>query len=61
MTFEQWRIKYWRTDVPAEIKFSSAYNAGIKQGQKEALDAVFQINGPSRAIKQLREKFGLEI
>lgn len=28
MTFEEWRVKYWKTDVPAEIKFISAFDAG---------------------------------
>jgi hypothetical protein len=33
---------------------------GKKEGRKEALDAVFQINGPSSAITQLRAKYGID-
>ena len=31
------------------------------EGRMEALDSVFQINGPSRAITQLKEKYAAEL
>lgn len=54
------RLIQWETAVALDPAVSCDAQRLINQGRKEALDAVFQINGPSRAIKQLREKFGLE-
>jgi uncharacterized coiled-coil DUF342 family protein len=59
------RLAAERDGILRDIKqLRGEFNAKVMkarhEGRNEALDAVFQINGPSRAITRLKEKYAAE-
>lgn len=58
-----WAKSFWMCSE-CEMELSDNEYEAVRQakheGRMEALNAVFQINGPSRAIARLREKYAAE-
>lgn len=44
----------------AKLGVLDFFLAGIAEGREQALNGIFQINGPSRAITKLREKWKIK-
>ncbi len=58
-----WAKSFWMcTECEMELTDNQyeAVTQGIQEGRAEALNAVFQINGPSRAIAQLKKKWNID-
>jgi hypothetical protein len=58
-----WAISFWMCSECEMELTDNQYEAleqAKQEGRMEALNDVFQINGPSRAITQLKKKWGID-
>jgi hypothetical protein len=58
-----WCLSFWMCSECEMELTDNQYGAleqSRQQGRAEALNAVFQTNGPSRAIAQLKKKWGID-